>query len=298
MLKGIMRCHALGQPVQPCSSVWSPRYRSWGIVAGFVLFGAITARAQDSTGAIEGVVRDTAGRPVAWAQVVAHGAGAGGGAHTDSLGRYRIGSLPAGRIAVLVRRVGYRVPPYESVTVTRGGMAQANLVLVPVSRRRVVRIPCPAGATAPDGGTCLSAREIGFTDLAPMGVGLIEDRETWDGIARRFHLHTPTGGGDVAVDWTHEMLVLVSYGYGLAEMDEGWGFTRAETRDSSLVIILGPDSIVGQREMFIDGMVFPRAYAIPRMSRPVRYEMRVNEGWLPPRVDWRTLADTTVHAQR
>jgi Carboxypeptidase regulatory-like domain len=294
MLKGIMRCRALRQPMQPCSSVWSPRHRCWVSVAAFVVFGAIPASGQDSTGTIEGIVRDTAGGPVAGAQVVA---GGGGGVNTDSLGRYRFDSLPAGRIALLVRRVGYRVPAYESVTVARGGVTQANLVLVPISHRRVVFIPCPAGTTAPDGGTCVSAREIRFTELAPMGVGLIQDRETWDGIVRRFHLQTPTGVGNVVVDWTHEMLVFVSYGRGLAEMDEGWGFNRAETRDSSLIIVLGPDSIVGKREMFIDGILFPRAYAIPRMSRPVRYEMRVSEGWLPPRVDWRSLVDTTAHAQ-
>jgi hypothetical protein len=247
--------------------------------------------AQDSTGTIEGVVRDTAGTLVSGAVVQAFGNARH--AMTDSRGRYRLDSIPPGRAGLRVRRVGYRTPAPETITVARGAVTQADFVMHRVSMRRVVRIPCPAGTVAPDGGVCLRAREVGVLERAPMGVGIISDRETWERLKRRFHDTAATGLGDSTIDWTNEMLVVVSYGHGLAELDEGWGFNRAETRDSTLVITLGPDSIVGAREMFVDGIVYPAAFAITRSSLPVRYEMRVHEGWLPPRVDWRAMLDTT-----
>jgi hypothetical protein len=156
-----------------------------------------------------------------------------------------------------------------------------------------VRLPCPAGTRAPGGGTCLSSRVVGTLDAAPLGVGVIRDRATWDAVKRRFHARTTSPPPDSAIDWTHEMLVLLSYGNGLLEMDEDPGFSRAEMRDSVVVISIGPDSILGRREMFIDGIYFPVAIAIPRSSRPVRYERPADAGWIPPAVDWRAVVDTT-----
>jgi hypothetical protein len=255
-----------------------------------VLLSAVVARAQDSTGAIEGVVRDTAARPLASAAVRVPSARQ---VMTDSLGRYRIDGIPPGRVWLRVFRIGYRTPVSESVMVITGSVSHADFVLHQLGQRRTVRIPCPAGTTAPGGGVCVPYRKVASLDGAPTGIGIIRDRATWDAVERRFHAHASTRRPDTAIDWNTEMLVLVSYGLGLAEMDEDWGFNRAETRGDTVVITLGPDSIVGKREMFVDGIVFPEAIAIPRSSLPVRYEMRVTEGWIPPGVDWRAVADTT-----
>lgn len=57
-------------------------------------------------GAIIGVVRDTAGRPVSTASVVLTGLSLG--TMTDSLGRYHFDSVPVGPMHLWVRHIGYR----------------------------------------------------------------------------------------------------------------------------------------------------------------------------------------------
>jgi hypothetical protein len=137
-------------------------------------------------------------------------------------------------------------------------------------------------------------RVVGYLDEAPAGVGIIRDRATWNAIRRRFRERRSRLPRDsTRIDWSREMVLLLSYGSGLAEIEENWGFNRAEIRTGELVITLGPDSLVGKREIFIDGFMSPTAFAMPRSNLATRYEKNVNDGWIPPIVDWRVIADTT-----
>ncbi len=117
-------------------------------------------------------------------------------------------------------------------------------------------------------------------------------------MTRRFRKrHGVVPRDSARIDWNREMVLLLSYGPGPAEFEEHWGFNRAELRDGELVITLGPDSLVGKRNVFIDGTMFPDAIALPQSDVTVRYDKRVEDGWIPPAVDWRAVADTTPRSR-
>ncbi len=75
------------------------------LVAGLVLGRPGTVTAQRS-GVVAGVVRDSAGHPVAGVEVQV--AGSGLRSVTDERGAYRIGGLTAGLATITARRLGYR----------------------------------------------------------------------------------------------------------------------------------------------------------------------------------------------
>ncbi|HTD59041.1 MAG TPA: serpin family protein [Gemmatimonadaceae bacterium] len=79
------------------------------------------------TGSVVGVVRDTAGRPISYALVFV---GPPRHAMTDSLGQYRIDSVPAGRLAVSIRRLGFDMR-VDTVVIQPGAETRATFVLHP-----------------------------------------------------------------------------------------------------------------------------------------------------------------------
>jgi hypothetical protein len=155
---------------------------------------------------------------------------------------------------------------------------------------RVVRVPCHPGSPAPGGGTCLPSRFVAIVGKAPKGIGVIRTKAAWNAVKRRFGGDSATAPRDSTIDWSSEMLVLVSYDRGLSEWEEELGFNRAVSRHDTVVVTIGADSIVGTRRGFIDAVAFPLAYAIPRSSLPVRYETLVNDSIVPTVVDWAALA--------
>ena len=81
-----------------------------------------------ATGVVYGTVRDTAGKPVAYARVT----GVGTKARTigDAAGGYRLADLPAGRLALEARMLGYQ-PALDSVTVIAGDSVSHDFSLRP-----------------------------------------------------------------------------------------------------------------------------------------------------------------------
>ena len=84
------------------------------------------ARAQAT---VTGVVRDTAGAPVAYADV----AGAAGRVLSDTMGRFLLENVPPGRVVLQVRRIGYRAASWSG-TAGGGERLTAELTLVPIPR--------------------------------------------------------------------------------------------------------------------------------------------------------------------
>ena len=84
--------------------------------------------AAQQAGAIAGVVRDTAGAPVAAVTVSTLAAGRVRAVETDSLGRYRLGGLPPGRLVLRTSRLGY-APRQRVVVVVTGETARADFAL-------------------------------------------------------------------------------------------------------------------------------------------------------------------------
>jgi hypothetical protein len=78
-------------------------------------------------GAVSGIVRDTAGVSIRHAQVWIPGTGIR--AYADSLGRYRLDSVPAGRVQLRAALVGYRTEEHRSVVVTSGHSTLVDFVL-------------------------------------------------------------------------------------------------------------------------------------------------------------------------
>lgn len=83
----------------------SPMLRLAGANSIFHLIVATSLGAQAHTGAIKGTVIDATGRPLAG--VVASLSNTSLQATSDSTGRFLLGSIPPGRYALVLRRVGF-----------------------------------------------------------------------------------------------------------------------------------------------------------------------------------------------
>jgi hypothetical protein len=91
------------------------------------------------------------------------------------------------------------------------------------------------------------------------------------------------------------MVILISYGSGLTDLQEGQGLNRIEFYGDSLVAFVGPDSIDPRKHgLYIDGVIFPFAFAIARTDLPVVFNTLLSDHdiFLPRTVDWRAVADT------
>ena len=103
-------------------------------LTGVVCSGRLVAQQRDSaatTGVIAGVVRDSGG-----ARLIGADLSLGGTAFramSDTAGRFRFVGVPAGDLALHVRRLGYRASSLP-VTVERGGTASVMVTLVHVPR--------------------------------------------------------------------------------------------------------------------------------------------------------------------
>ncbi len=94
-----------------------------------VAFGAVAQVAAAQTGAIIGTVaRDTLGHGIGDAEVSLPALGRG--TRTNYLGEFRFDHIPAGRYAIIIRRVGF-APFSDSVSVKDGPPVDAEFVLTP-----------------------------------------------------------------------------------------------------------------------------------------------------------------------
>lgn len=100
----------------------------------------LTLRAQGaavaSTGVIAGRVTEAPGNaPISGArvQVLTLGGTTAGAANTGADGRYRVGGLRAGSYALVVTRIGYQLQRMDTVRVTEGATATANVALAEIA---------------------------------------------------------------------------------------------------------------------------------------------------------------------
>ena len=110
-----------------------PMYRQ-ALLAAALFTGA--AEPPPSTGRIEGTVRDSAGVPVANAQVIV--VSRPWTAMSDSLGRFRLADIPAGRYTIQVSAIGYGRREVTGVSVTAGATTRLDLTLKPSTVDEVV----------------------------------------------------------------------------------------------------------------------------------------------------------------
>lgn len=158
--------------VSPMKTLSSSLVR-WGLA--FVVAASATATAQQTTagGTITGVVRDSAQRPVAGADVVARP-----GSHrtrTDSAGRFTFSDLGPDKYVVRARKLGF-APEEWDVALSKNGRADIQLILkhtMPTLDTVVVRADRECSRRSLDGFTCRRRSGYGvFLDYTD-----IDDRE-------------------------------------------------------------------------------------------------------------------------
>lgn len=100
--------------------------------AAVITAAAAPLVAQGSTGKLEGIVRDSlSARPVAAARITILGTTRA--ALTDSLGRYRFDSLPAGRYDLRAARPGYRAREIRGLRVMSRQTVTQDVTLAEVA---------------------------------------------------------------------------------------------------------------------------------------------------------------------
>jgi hypothetical protein len=98
-------------------------------LVGFLLgAGSLPLAAQDRTYTIRGVVRDTALRPIAGAEVISLSRGRRS-TTTDQAGRFVLSEIPEGNRPLLVRRIGF-LPVHPTVKVPQGPQDSLNVILL------------------------------------------------------------------------------------------------------------------------------------------------------------------------
>jgi hypothetical protein len=233
---------------------------------------ALLVVVQTAVGAIKGGVIDTTGHAVRGVAVEVVGSNIS--ALTDTAGAFRLNRVPVGRQIVHVGHVARQVDVKADTAVEIALMARE------IPAPRAVWLGCK-----PFGG-CSQMRYVATFrqhDI-PVGVGVIRDTATWNAFLSR-HATGPNAAirNDV-IDWTHEMLVLVSYGSGTQPLDPGDGINRVERHADRLTVLLGPDSSSGA--MNTTGWVPATVIAVKRTTLPVEYHAILPTTHVPPTVDW------------
>jgi Ca-activated chloride channel family protein len=128
------------------------------IAAGALLLTPPATRPVTQAGTIEGLVQDSARRPLASAHIIAGNRSA----RTDSTGRYRLDSVPAGEILVTARALGYQAVS-QRVMVAAGRVVRVDFMMK-AFLHRLDEIVVSGKAVA-------GHREVASTVMSPPGPG-------------------------------------------------------------------------------------------------------------------------------
>jgi outer membrane receptor protein involved in Fe transport len=169
------------------------RWRTRAIAAalgGLVWSGAAAAQ---TTGGIEGIVRDPAGGPLPSADVLVSGPSLQGAraVRTDSDGRFRLPALPPGSYTVTAALAGFH-PETKTIVVSVSGRASADFSLQPAVQEAVAVIgeASRIDLTTTTGGTKYAAPVIAnlpvdrnYADIARSNPGVATDQGETQGRA-------------------------------------------------------------------------------------------------------------------
>jgi hypothetical protein len=142
--------------------------RRWVEALAIMLAAGAPLQAQGEGGTISGVVRDTAGAPVAGAEVSTHGAAR---VRTDSAGRFVLSGLGADKYTVYARKLGF-APTSFDVSLGKNGHVDIKLDFdrrMPLLDTVVVHGTRDCSEFSLDGFTCRRRLEHGvfldYTDI-------------------------------------------------------------------------------------------------------------------------------------
>jgi hypothetical protein len=247
------------------------------VMVGCVLMGPVVGRAQQQaqSGFIAGEVRDSAGSTVSYVDVVVlhtrlHAA-------VDSAGRFLITDVSPGKYSLRVVSIGIQPLDVTSVGVTAGDTTRVGTLVVASIEPREVWLGCRAMAAS----SCTMGRHI----VVPLGMimkgkGVIRDQATWERLW--------TEGRAPEIDWTHEMVIVVSAGNDMIDAAGGnpVRVNRVVERPNSIVVVVGPDTLIRRSGCCVDGVVSPQAVVIPRSEKPVLFQNMVPLNETVPAVTW------------
>ena len=139
------------------------------LIALLLLVGSLPVAAQEQTGAVEGVIKDSSGAVLPGVTVEAVGSSAGTvNTVSDSRGMYRFPRLPSGRYQVKAGLMGYNTS-VSNVDVTLGKVATVNMTLqlASVSESIIVTAESPlVDVTQSSTSTSIAREQL---DMIPKG---------------------------------------------------------------------------------------------------------------------------------
>src|SRR5580692_2806869 len=119
-----------------------PRVCSWLLVAAVLIVTSCALFAQETTGGIQGTVKDSSGAVVAGAHIVVKGPALAGDktAESESTGYYRFANLPPGIYSVEVTAKGFKVTKRDGLNVEIGHLPTVDLALEIGTAAEVVEV--------------------------------------------------------------------------------------------------------------------------------------------------------------
>jgi hypothetical protein len=119
-----------------------PRVCSWLLVAAVLIVTSCALFAQETTGGIQGTVKDSSGAVVSGAHVVVKGPALAGDktAESESTGYYRFANLPPGIYSIEVTAKGFKLTKREGLNVEVGHLPTVDLALEVGTAAEVVEV--------------------------------------------------------------------------------------------------------------------------------------------------------------
>jgi len=115
--------------------------QGFAFVVAWSALSASVAAAQGRPATLEGVVRDTTGRPLSDVQISLVATDLK--TRSDSTGHYRFDSIPAGSVLVRTSLIGY-ISAQRTVVLSPGGRATLNFSILPsalVGEKPIIAVP-------------------------------------------------------------------------------------------------------------------------------------------------------------
>ena len=275
--KVVARCDAAS--LLDCSSIVAV-HRSFTLVTALVALGVTADARLAAQATVVGSVRDSSGRPISRAFVAVANRPA---VFTDSLGHYRLDTVPAGRITITARRVGFNRETAQ-VDVEPNGTTRRDFILRPVflPDKPDVWLRC---AGAPPTVSCVPGRRVAneLTGFHKAGAWIFRDSATFDAFWRAHSPSLEAPKEPPAVSWRHESVVAVSYG-GYSGCGPAPYVNRIEHRLDSTIVIVGPDRAYDKLVVTCAAYLeTPNVVMIPLAKGPVVFRA-ANDRWRTPPV--------------
>src|SRR5580698_32867 len=119
-----------------------PRFCGWLLVATALLITSAVLFAQETTGGVQGTVKDTSGAVVSHAHVVIRGAALAGdkSLDTEPTGYYRFANLPPGLYTIEISAKGFKTEKREGLALEVGHLPTVDITLEVGTAAEVVEV--------------------------------------------------------------------------------------------------------------------------------------------------------------